>query len=110
LLSGLNAQAQVLSRHLAAAAHDDLVANAGTFCQVGVARFLNSRNVDEYVLASVVRLNEAIALPGVEPLTVPLATEVFLRSIKLRGANHTPKQKRGADAPRVSPKVGGKLR
>ena len=50
-----SAQAQVLSRHFAAALHDDLVTDAGSFGQVGVARLLNGRNVYEYILTYVVR-------------------------------------------------------
>jgi hypothetical protein len=109
-----SAQAQVLSRHFAAALHDDLVTDAGSFGQVGVARLLNGRNVYEYVLTSVVRLDEAVAFRGVELLNCSLG-DFSIPSIKsgslLRYLAHgsatrlyhvCQKQKRGAEAPHCS--------
>src|SRR5579871_4724643 len=45
----------------------DLVAHAHAFDQACVARFLDGRNMDEEVLAAIVRNDKAIALCRVEP-------------------------------------------
>ena len=61
--------AEVARARLAGALiRDDLEVDLLTFVQIVHPRALDGANVDEYVLAAVVRLNEAKTLLGIEPL------------------------------------------
>jgi hypothetical protein len=61
------ADPQVFRRRLALV-RDFVIAHLGTLIEAAKARSFDGRDMDENVLAAVVRLNEAVALGRVEPL------------------------------------------
>src|SRR6516165_8050631 len=74
--------AQIASRRLARATVGyEVEADLGTFRERRKASPLDRRDMDEHILAAVIRLNKTIAFRGVEPFHVPIATSVSPRFV-----------------------------
>jgi|SRR5277367_4433846 len=77
-LAGISsANTQILRRDLATAARHELVADLGALSQTCVAGLLDSEDVHKHVSSAAVRLNEAVALVGLNHFTFPIAISDF---------------------------------